>query len=58
MGYDTPPPGYRQQIIRQVRAGRSPIADLIERHRAEMAKIWQRHAEELRHLVQNQRQAA
>jgi hypothetical protein len=25
----------------------SPIADLIERHRAEMAKIWERHAQEL-----------
>jgi hypothetical protein len=29
----------------------SPIADLISTHRAEMAKIWQRHEAELRNPV-------
>lgn len=30
-------------------ARRSPVADLIQRHRAEMSEIWQRHKAELRH---------
>jgi hypothetical protein len=30
------------------RARPSPIADLIQRHRAEVARIWQRHEAELR----------
>ncbi|HEX3960805.1 MAG TPA: hypothetical protein VHZ03_29990 [Trebonia sp.] len=41
-------PGYGLAYIRQVQAGRSPVSDLIDKHRAEMARIWERHVEELR----------
>lgn len=52
MGYDTPPPGYGQQFIRQLQAGLCPVADIISRHRAEVAQIWERHAAELSRPVE------
>jgi hypothetical protein len=39
-------PGYGPASIWQ-QSRPSPISDLIKEHRAEMAKIWQRHAAEL-----------
>ena len=39
-------------------ARRSPVADLIERHRAEMAEVWRRHQAELRGSHDDGRQSA
>src|SRR5215472_9772958 len=41
----TSPAHVRHNVWQQSRP--SPIADLIGRHRAELARFWQRHAEEL-----------
>ena len=44
-------PGELQRAAAMLRAGRSPVSDLIDKHRAEMRRIWERHVEELRNLT-------